>query len=155
FDRGHAGESQTRFEQAAGLAPDQRAAANALRHASGAAESRHFGDDALLLRRAAGAAAARAGDRAAAARDRAGAAECIHRAPGMMTTQTAAGEAEALLAEARVMGAGDLAAEARTLVAEAFSRDDTDPLTAELSERALTLARRVGDPVIESAALDE
>ena len=41
------------------------------------------------------------------------------------------------------------------LTAEAFHGDDPDPVTAELAERAITLARRVGDPLTESAALDE
>jgi hypothetical protein len=39
--------------------------------------------------------------------------------------------------------------------AEAFSGDEFDPLTAELTDRATTLARRVGDPLTESAALDQ
>jgi hypothetical protein len=41
------------------------------------------------------------------------------------------------------------------LTAEAFNGPDTDPLTVELAERAITLARRVGDPLTESAALDQ
>ncbi len=58
------GESQRRYEQAAELAADDLAAADALRSAAGAAESRHFGDDALRLRQRAADAALRAGDRA-------------------------------------------------------------------------------------------
>ena len=55
FARGFPGESQRRYEQAAGLAPDASHAAAALRCAAGAAKSRHFGDDALrLLQEAAG-----------------------------------------------------------------------------------------------------
>jgi hypothetical protein len=41
------------------------------------------------------------------------------------------------------------------LTAEAFNGPDSDPVTAELTERAITLARRVGDPLAESAALDQ
>ena len=48
-----------------------------------------------------------------------------------------------------------MAAEARLLVAEAFNRDDIDPVTAELTDRAIALARRAGDPLTESAALDQ
>ena len=48
-----------------------------------------------------------------------------------------------------------MAAQARLLTAEAYTGDDTDPVTAELAERAITLARRAGDPLAESAALDE
>jgi hypothetical protein len=41
------------------------------------------------------------------------------------------------------------------LAAEAFRGEDLDPVTAELAERAAVLARRAGDPLAESAALDE
>ena len=101
FARGMPGESQRRYEQAAGLAPDDSAAAAALHRAAGAAEARHFGNDALMLRRAAADAAVRAGDRAAAAVDLARAAELINRGPGLMATRPAAGDVDALLAEAR------------------------------------------------------
>ena len=47
FTRGMPGESQRRYEQAAELAADDLAAADALRSAAGAAESRHFGNEAL------------------------------------------------------------------------------------------------------------
>jgi hypothetical protein len=41
------------------------------------------------------------------------------------------------------------------LTAEAFNRASADPATVELVDRALMLARRVKDPLIESAALDQ
>ena len=41
------------------------------------------------------------------------------------------------------------------MTAEAFNSDDTDPATDDLVERALTLARQVGDRRTESAALDQ
>jgi predicted ATPase/DNA-binding CsgD family transcriptional regulator len=155
FARGLLGESQRRYEQAAGLAADDSAAAAALHYAAGAAESRHFGNEALRLRRAAADAAVRAGDRAGAAVDLARAAELINRGPGMMAWAPAAVEVDALLAEGWALAAGDPGAEARLLTAEAFNGEDTDPVTAELAERAIELARRVGDPLTESAALDE
>jgi predicted ATPase/DNA-binding CsgD family transcriptional regulator len=155
FTRGMPGESQRRYEQAAGLAADDSAAAAALHNAAGAAEARHFGNEALRLRRAAASAAVRAGDRAAAAVDLARAAELINRGPGLMATRPATGEAEALLAEASELAAGDLSAEARTLTAEAFNRAEADPAVVELVERAMTLAHRAGDPLTESAALDQ
>ena len=154
FARGMPGESQARYEQAAKLAPDDSTAAAALRSAAGAAESRHFGNEALRLHRAAADAALRADDQAAAAGSLARAAELINRGPGMMAVRPAAGEADALLAEAWTLAAGDPAVEARTLTAQAFTGSATDPVTAELAERAITLARRVGDPLTESAALD-
>src|SRR6185369_13242914 len=60
-----------------------------------------------------------------------------------------------LLARARALAGGSVAVEARLLTAEAYNGDDTDPVTAELTERAIVLARRAGDPLTESAALDE
>ena len=155
FARGMPGESQRRSEQAAELAADDLAAAGALRSAAGAAESRHFGNEALRLRRCAADAALRAGDRAGAAGDLARNAEWINRGPGIMATGPAAGEVEALIAEGWALADGDLAAEARLLAAEAFNGAIADPATVELVERALTLARRIDDPLIESAALDQ
>ena len=155
FTRGMPGESQRRYEQAAELAADDGAAAAALHRAAGAAESRHFGNDALRLHRAAADAAVRAGDRAAAAVDLARAAELILRGPGLMATPSPVGEVDALLAQAWALAAGDPAAETRTLTAEAFNGTHRDPVTALLTERAIVLARRVGDPLTESAALDQ
>ncbi len=155
FARGLPGESQRRYEQAAGLAPDDRSAAIALRSAAGAAESRHFGDDALRLHRAAADAAVRGNDRPAAASDLARAAMLINRASGLIATQPRPGADAALLAEARALATGDPTAEVRVLTAEVYTGDDRNPLTAELAERAATLARRLGDPVTENVALDD
>jgi hypothetical protein len=78
-----------------------------------------------------------------------------NRTPGLMTTLPPAGQAGELLARARALAGGSVAVEARLLTAEAFNGDDLDPVTAELAERAIVLARRAGDPLTESAALDE
>ncbi|MEV6823444.1 LuxR C-terminal-related transcriptional regulator [Amycolatopsis sp. NPDC051102] len=155
FTQGLPGESQRRYEQAAGLATDDLTAADALRSAAGAAESRHAGNAALLLRRAAADAALRAGDRAGAAGDLARNAEFIDRGSGLMATAPGAGEAATLVAEGWALAGDDPVAQARLLTAEAFNGATDDPATAGLVERALTLARRVGDPLIESAALDQ
>lgn len=155
FTRGMPGESQRRYEQAAGLAADDLAAADALRGAAGAAESRHVGTEALRLRRCAADAALRAGDRAGAAGDLARNAVLIYRAPGLMATAPAVGEVEALVTEGWALAGSDLAAQARLLTAEAFNGAIDDPATVEFIERALTLARRIGDPLIENAALDQ
>ncbi len=158
FARGMLDESQQRYEQAADFAPDAKAAATALHWAAGAAESRNFGTEALRLHRAAAGAAIRAGDRATAAADLARAAELINRAPGMMATRAdlpGDGEVQELLAQGWALAADDAGAQARLLTAEAFRGDDFDALTAELVDRALTLARRIGDPLTESAALDQ
>ncbi|MDQ2749827.1 MAG: LuxR C-terminal-related transcriptional regulator [Actinomycetota bacterium] len=155
FARGMPGQSQRRYEQAAELAADDLARADALRSAAGAAESRHFGNEALSLRRAAADAAVRAGDRAGAAGDLARNAELINRGPGLMRIAPAAGEVEALIAEGWTLADGDLRAEARLLTAEAFNSPSADPATVEAVGRALRLARRIDDPLIESAALDQ
>jgi predicted ATPase/DNA-binding CsgD family transcriptional regulator len=155
FARGMPGESQRRYEQAAELASDDRAAAAALHCAAGAAECRNFGTEALRLHRAAAAAAICAGDRAAAAADLARAAELINRAPGMMATRPGGGEVKQLLARGWALAGGDAGVQARLMTAEAFNGDEFDPLTAELVDRAIALARRVGDPLTESAALDQ
>ena len=154
FARGTPGESQRRYEQAAGLAAADGASAEALRNAAGAAESRHFGNEALRLHRAAADAALRAGDHAAAAWDLAVAAELIYRQPGLMATPVPASQGSALLAEARMHTLSDPAAQARVLAAESFAGDDREPVTAQLAERSAELARQAGDPLTESAALD-
>ncbi len=155
FIRGLLGESQRRYEQSAELAADDSIAAEALRGAAGAAESRHFGDESLRLRRRAAAAALRAGDRAGAAGDLARNAERINRGPGLMATQPAVGEVEALIAQGWALADGDLTARTRLLIAEAFNGDGTDEAAVQLVERSLTMARRIGDPLAESAALDQ
>jgi predicted ATPase len=157
FARGLPGESQRRYEQAAELAADAGPEAIALRWAAGAAKARHAGDDALRLHEAAAEAAIRAGDRSGAAGDLAEAAEMIGRAPGLMATAPAPGQAQALLAQGWALALADRnpVTEARLLAAEAYSRDELDPVTAELTDRAITLAGRTGDPLTESAALDE
>ena len=155
FTRGLPGESQRRCEQAADLAPDDLAAAAALRGAAGAAESRHFGDEAVRLRRRAADAAIRADDRAGAAGDLARNAEFINRASGLIAKAPAVSEVEALIAEGWALAGDDRIARARLLVAEAFNGAIADPATLELVERALALARHIDDPLVESAALDQ
>ena len=87
--------------------------------------------------------------------DLAQAAEMCNRTPGLMTTLPPAGQADELLARARALATGTSRRQARLLTAEAFNGDDLDPVTAELAERAIALARRAADPLTESAALDE
>jgi predicted ATPase/DNA-binding CsgD family transcriptional regulator len=155
FTRGFPGESQRRYEQAAGLAPDAGHAAAALRRAAGAAKARHFGDDALRLLQEAADAAVEAGDNPGAAADLAEAAEMIGRAVGLMATAPPDGLMRELITRGQGLAGGDVTAQSRLLTAEAYTGDDTDPVTAELAERAIALARRAGDPLSESAALDE
>jgi predicted ATPase/DNA-binding CsgD family transcriptional regulator len=154
FMRGRPGESQRRFELAAHLAPDAPTESAALRQAAGAAEGRQFGNEALRLREMSADAALRAGDRTGAAMELARAAELIGRGPGLMSVVPSQAEVERLLARARPLAAGDPSAEGRILTAQAFAEDERKPEVGLLVDRALELARRAGDRLGESAALD-
>jgi predicted ATPase/DNA-binding CsgD family transcriptional regulator len=155
FLRGLPGETQRRYEQAAALADGDRQVAGALHSAAEAAKARHFGTEAIRLYRATADAALRAGDRPRAAYDLAQIAELINRAPGIMSEPFPTGEAERLIAEAAALADDDPAARARVLVAQAYANAPFDPATTGLLERAITLSRAAGDPLGESAALDE
>jgi hypothetical protein len=152
--RGLSRESQWRYEQAATLAPDDRHAAVALHLAAGAAEAQLAGDEAIRLRRAAAAAALRAGEPEQAARDLARAAELMNRGPGTLAHPSEPHVVRALLDEARRYTDGDLVAQARLATAEAFAVPETDTGAEQAGECALELARRAGDRLAESAALD-
>jgi predicted ATPase len=154
FARGLPGEAQRRYEQAAALAADHYAAASALHDAAAAAETRHFGGDAMRLHRACAAAALEAGDRPRAAYHLAQAAELVNRGPGLMPEPMPPGTAARLNAEAAALAGGDPAAQARVVIAAGFDGARLDAVSADLAERGITLARRAGDPLGESAALD-
>ena len=79
----------------------------------------------------------------------------IGRAVGLMATAPPDGLMRELITRGQGLAGGDVTAQSRLLTAEAYTGDDTDPVTAELAERAIALARRAGDPLSESAALDE
>ncbi|WP_116949156.1 ATP-binding protein [Jiangella endophytica] len=153
--RGLLAEAQRRFEQAAGLAPDDAGKAAQLRLAAGSARARLAGDDALRLHLAAAEAAERAGDPVLAAHQYAHAAELVHRSAGILAEVPPAAAAAEWLATARHLAGDHLGARARCAVAEAFAATDDEPATVAVTERAIELARESGDPVVESAALDQ
>ncbi|MFD8272259.1 LuxR C-terminal-related transcriptional regulator [Streptomyces flaveolus] len=164
FSRTLLGEAQQRYEQAAALAGDAAAAA-ALRQAAAVAGCRRLGDDMYRLHRAAAQAARRAGDRAGACRDLAAAATVAYRFSTLFTRIPPVAEVTALLAEARELADGTPAAEAAVALAEAAvlcdaygalqgAAENTVDATVVRAEQAVALARRTGDPVAESAALD-
>ncbi|CAM5464399.1 hypothetical protein GCM10010329_32130 [Streptomyces spiroverticillatus] len=143
------------------------AAADALRHAAGVAGCRRHGDDMYRLHLAAGEVARRGGDTAGAARDLAAAATVAYRFSSEFAELPSAAEATGVLGQARKLAgeSDDLAAEAGVALAEAAvladafgavqgGADNTAQETVAYAERAVDLARRAGDPVAESAALD-
>ncbi|MER7195739.1 ATP-binding protein [Streptomyces flaveolus] len=164
FSRTLLGEAQQRYEQAAALAGDAAAAA-ALRQAAAVAGCRRLGDDMYRLHRAAAEAARRAGDHTGACRDLAAAATVAYRFSTLFTRIPPVAEVTALLAEARELADGTPAAEAAVALAEAAvlcdaygalqgAAENTVDDTVVRAEQAVALARRTGDPVAESAALD-
>ena len=154
YARGKLSEAQERYEEAAALASDPAEAAQALHLGAAVAWGRHAGNEAIRLYRAAGDAARRAGDPRRAAVELAAAAEVITNAPGVMSELLPPGEEWALLAEARVLAGGDPQVEAAMLIVPSVV-DERDPAYAELAERAVQLAHRVGDARLESRALDQ
>jgi predicted ATPase len=151
FSRNLAGESQQRYEQAATLTDDLAAASSALRSAAAVAGCRSLGDDMYRLHRA--------------ARDLATATTSVYRYSGLFARLPPTDEAEALLAAARELAGEDPAAQAAVALAEcgaladAFISELAEPEmtateTTAITERAVELAHRVGDPLAESAALD-
>ncbi|NXY95948.1 ATPase [Streptomyces sp. BR123] len=165
FTRNLLGEAQQRYEQAASLTSGSEAAA-ALRQAAGVAGCRRLGDDMYRLHRAAAQAARRAGDTTGAARDLAAAATAAYRFSSTFGRIPPVEEVTGLLAAARELtgdddpaaGAAVALAEA-AVVADAFGAvqgapDNTAPDTVACAGQAVELARRAGDPVARSAALD-
>ncbi|TDC54298.1 ATPase [Actinomadura sp. KC345] len=170
FARNLLGEAQQRFEQAARLAGDNAGDnagddAAALRQAAAVAGCRSLDGDMFRLHRAAAEAARRAGDTAGAGRDLAAAATVAYRFSSSFARLPPVDEVTAMLAEARELSGDSPAAEAAValaeaaVVADAFGAVQGDPdntarQTVRYAERAVELARRAGDPVAESAALD-
>jgi predicted ATPase/DNA-binding CsgD family transcriptional regulator len=165
FARNLAEESQQRYEQAAGLGDDPAAAASALRSAARVAACRMRGDDSYRLWQSAADVALRAGDTAGAARDLATATTSYFRMSGVFTQPPSADEATALLARAEELAGDDPAGQAAVVLAECGALGDVflaegaerhveASETIALAERAVELARRLDDPLAESAALD-
>jgi predicted ATPase/DNA-binding CsgD family transcriptional regulator len=155
FLRGLPAEAQRRFEEAATLTDDPAEQVTALNDAAGAALCRHVGNDAFRLWRRATDIAADAGDGVTAAHNLAVAATLINRGPGVMAEVPPREVVDELIQEAVALAGNSPRAEPSILTAQAFSGDELDPVTQELAERAVALARRIGDAYDESAALDE
>jgi predicted ATPase/DNA-binding CsgD family transcriptional regulator len=156
FTRGLMRESQQRYEQAARLAADPARAATPLWHAAATAMCRFAGNDAFQLRRAAARKALEAGNEPTAARYLAEAAMVILRAPGIMSPVPPREDAEELIAAARDLAHEGTVSEAAVLVAEASRTSVGTVRAADVSraEEAARLAQQLGEPLLESAALD-
>jgi len=158
YRRGLPTQAQRRYEQAAELDPDPRAAATALHRAAGCAEVRLAGVDAVGLHRRAGEQYLAAAEPVLAACAFARSAELVDRAHGTMHTFPRREEVTELLERAVTLGGDDPLALARIAIARAFGTkwwdDDSGGLVAAAIEQAVALARTSGDPLAESAALD-
>jgi predicted ATPase len=154
LDRGMPSEAQGRYEEAASLTADAAGEADALHRAATVAWGRAAGNEAIRLYRAAAEAARRAGDRSATAVNLVAAAELLNRSPGLLSELPPLGEEANLLAEATALAFGDARVEAAVLTVVSLG-DGADSMSGQLAERAVELARRVGDTRLESAALDQ
>jgi hypothetical protein len=153
--RGMSSESQRRYEQAADLAADD-AAAGLLSLAAEVALSRLAGNDAFGLFRTAADAARRANDQRGAALDLTRAAELLDRSPGIMAELPHETMILDLLNEARALEGEDAHVEAAILTVEVGSGACGPSLHSRANaDRAVALARQVGDVRLESAALDQ
>jgi predicted ATPase/DNA-binding CsgD family transcriptional regulator len=154
--RGMTSESQRRYEQAADLAADDVTAARFLTLAAEVALSRLAGDEALRLFRTSAEASRRTGDQRAAALDLTRAAELLDRSPGLLAALPDPAMINDLIAEARRLAGDDPHVEAAILTVEAGAGvDDPRPYPRADANRAVELARQIGDVRLESAALDQ
>lgn len=154
FEAGEAREAQLAFERAAVLASDDTAVAELLVEAAGAAEARHFGGDALALRARAVDAALRARRRDLAAIQLARQAETLIRLPGIVARLPPPGTAARLVEQARRVTDGDPLAEVRIRVAELYLQEERGMPSEDTAREVVAEARRLGDVLGESAALD-
>jgi predicted ATPase/DNA-binding CsgD family transcriptional regulator len=164
FTRNLLGEAQQRYEQAAGLA-DDAARAEALCQAAAVAGCRHLGDDMYRLYRSAAQASRESGDTSGEFHNLATAATTAYRFSGWFIRIPPTDEVTAILATARQLSDDTPAAQAAialaeaAVVADAFGAvqtgaDNSAQETVACAEHAVELARRAGDPLAESAALD-
>jgi predicted ATPase/DNA-binding CsgD family transcriptional regulator len=147
-------EAQQRFEHAASLEPDAVAGAGDLARAAAVAKCRVNGDDALRLELAAAARAEEVGDDRLRARALARAVELLNRFPGMFAHPPPPGAVAEFTASARRLGRDDpLAAATLAVAAAGYASPPGTPPSAAAAV-ALDAARRIGDAVLESSALD-
>lgn len=165
WERGATGRAQELRERAAELSGDERERLAELRAAADIAIARFRGGDAVVLLDRAAELAATVGDAAGEAGDRARALEVLLRFMGFTGDPPGVEELRERLERARAAAppgdaeANALVAMAQALVAEEQAADAGDlgtlgPAASAAAERALGLARGLGDPLLLSAALD-
>ena len=154
FQRGHPGEAQRRYQQAALLAAEPGDRCRWLRLAAGAASTRNVGGDTvdLLLQSADTALASGAADDAA--HDLAAAAALQYRAPGIIRRPIDVPAVDAQLTQARAISQGGARAEAAIAIAAGWAYGATVRST-ELTEQAMQLAGRSDDPLLVVEAFDQ
>jgi predicted ATPase/DNA-binding CsgD family transcriptional regulator len=146
-------EARQHFDTAVSLAPDAASAVTSLRLAADAAYAEMRGGTAFELLQMAAARALEAGDERAAAIVLADAAILAGRCPALFVDPLVPDSILALVQKARMLApAEDL--EVATRVAAATAWSSMDELTQPMADEALTLARRLDDPVLISCALD-
>ena len=156
FRRGASQRSQHLYEQAATLAGDPETRIEAIAAAAAVALRRFRGDEAVRLLREMAAAAEAAGDDASAASAYAFAVETATRMGGI-TGMVPEEELREMLERGRALAGGaDPATRALLILDEAWMawiRNDAEGMIGPAQE-GLTLARKAGDPVVLSSALD-
>ncbi|MDF1602408.1 LuxR C-terminal-related transcriptional regulator [Nocardioides sp. YIM 152315] len=153
FERGRPGEAQQRHVQVADLTGSPTTRHEALFRAARAALARYVGSEAVALCERAVESAHESGDDVAAALYLCHVATWWHRHEGTMNRPADTAETDALLERARELGAGSAIVEAAVVVAE-VSRGDRARVVAD-SQRAVDVARAVGDPLLVDSALDQ
>ncbi|MFN8024149.1 MAG: LuxR C-terminal-related transcriptional regulator [Acidimicrobiales bacterium] len=159
FVRGHVGEAQRRFEQAAALADDPMVRRGHLVSAARAALARYVGGEALALFEQAATAALEAGDPECAGVDLATIAIVASRHAGVIDHVPGDDELEQVLARAvslspRSAHVAAAAAVARAMIATNGDAALPGPDDLLAAQSAVHLAAGVGDPLLVDAALD-
>ena len=154
FQRGHPGEAQRRYQDAATLADDPADRCRWLRLAAGAAAARNVGGDTVDLLVESARVALAAGRPDDAAGDLAGAAALEFRASGIIKRAKDVASVERLLDEARTLSTGAAAAEAAIAVAAGWA-PGAHARSRRHTERARRLAVEAGDALLVDEVFDQ
>jgi predicted ATPase/DNA-binding CsgD family transcriptional regulator len=154
YQRGHLGEAQLRFEEAATRRTEPLERHRLLRLAAGAATARNVGVDAVRLFALAADVAEQAGERDLAARDLAASAALQRRASGIIATPVDDTAVQALLDRAGELSTGDPLTAASLAVARAWAPSAQTWSRAQ-TQAAKALAEAAGDWLLIDETLDQ